>query len=808
MTARRNADSFRKWRWLSVLGTAAALVSMSGCGGATARLQSHLDRGRAYFAKGDYAHATVEFRNAAQISPKDVTARLLWAHAAEKTGQVREAAGLYQSVIDIAPDNVEARVGLGRLFDLAGAPERALEIVEPALARHPQDASLLTVRALARLRQADKPGALADADQAIKLDPANADAVSLRAALYREGGDISRAVELVRNAVERQPGSTDLREVLVQLYASQNDVEDVETQLKELIKAQPGALRYREQLAILYTREHRIDDAQRTLEEAVKAAPADDAAKLALVSFVSAQRSPADGERLLRGLIAQHPDDYDLRFGLGEMLQRAGNTAQARATYEEIIQRDGTHPSGLTARDRIAAIEFAQGHDVEASRLVSEVLAKSPRDDEALLIHGEIAMKQRDPVSTIADLRSVLRDQPGSVAIQRLLAQAYLANGEPALAEQALRAALEFAPHDTTVRIELARLLVETRRGVQSVELLESTVHDDPADPAAREALVRAYLVKPDVPAARTAAEDLKSLRPKSPAGYYLAGLAAEAAQRPDEAQKNYEQALEIEPRAIDTLTALVRLDLARNRASDAIALCNAATQRDPKNPAVLNVLGELYLEQKDTPLALQTFQKAITLAPGWWPSYSNLAHAKLAARDAEGAIATYRAGIAAAPHEPRLVTNLAELYERQGKASDAIALYEEWIRGNATSSRVASNLAMLLVTYRKDQASLDRARDLTAAFASSNNSDYLDTNGWVHFKRAEYADALRVLEQAAAQSPDSREIRFHLGMTELQTGRNERARSDLEAALAGAERAPWSDAARSALASLRDRPG
>ncbi len=104
----------------------AGVLVIAGCGGAASRLQSHLQRGRDYMGKGDYVHANIEFRNALQIAPKDTSARLLSADVAVKLGQLREAVGLYQAVIDTAPDNVEARAGLGRVYMFVGAPARAL----------------------------------------------------------------------------------------------------------------------------------------------------------------------------------------------------------------------------------------------------------------------------------------------------------------------------------------------------------------------------------------------------------------------------------------------------------------------------------------------------------------------------------------------------------------------------------------------------------------------------------------------------------------------------------------------------------
>ena len=78
------------------------------------------------------------------------------------------------------------------------------------------------------------------------------------------------------------------------------------------------------------------------------------------------------------------------------------------------------------------------------------------------------------------------------------------------------------------------------------------------------------------------------------------------------------------------------------------------------------------------------------------------------------------------------------------------------------------------------------------------------DTNGWVHFKRAEYHEALPVLERAVELSPDSKEIRYHLGMAELQAGQRDRARSDLETAVSGAATFLGADEARTTLEALK----
>src|SRR5487761_2085006 len=96
---------------------------IGGCGGAASREAAHMLRGQKFLAGGDFAKARVEFRNALQIAPNDAETRYENGVVDEKSGNPREAAQFYQGAIDVDPDDVLARVGLGRLYVIAGAPK-------------------------------------------------------------------------------------------------------------------------------------------------------------------------------------------------------------------------------------------------------------------------------------------------------------------------------------------------------------------------------------------------------------------------------------------------------------------------------------------------------------------------------------------------------------------------------------------------------------------------------------------------------------------------------------------------------------
>jgi len=115
----------------------------------------------------------------------------------------------------------------------------------------------------------------------------------------------------------------------------------------------------------------------------------------------------------------------------------------------------------------------------------------------------------------------------------------------------------------------------------------------------------------------------------------------------------------------------------------------------------------------------------------------------------------------------------------------------------------VANNLAMLLITYKKDQASLDRAKELSARFATSTNVAFLDTYGWVLFKRGESTAAVAALQAALAKMPDSPVSLYHLGMAQASAGQADAARDNLARSLKSGKSFAGMDEAKATLEKL-----
>lgn len=790
--------------WLPL---ACVALVVSGCGGAEARKAKHLAKGDAYLAAGNFDKARVEFRNALQIAPTDSEARYDNGEVDLKLGNPREAAQFFQAAIDSNPDNLRARASLGRLYVFSGAADKALDTVKPSLVKHPDDPSLLIVRAAANLQLKHPEEALKDAERAVELAPDDENAISVLAGIYKSEDQAPKAQALLEAAIKRNPATADLRLVLAQLDSSLGKTAEVEALLLELVKMQPADKAHRLRLAQFYARSNQDDAAERALRDGISAQPHERDLKTALVDFLAVRRGREAAEKEVNTLIAADPKDNDLKFVQAHFFEQGKENAKAEAVYRQIIAAAGVEGPGLLARNRLAALRV-EAHDIPgAQKLIGEVLAQSPRDNDALILRGNLALAQKDPRSAIADLRSVLRDQPNSIGIMRSLARAHLANGEPALAEETMRRAVDANPNDPSARLDLAQLLTQLGKPDQAKPVIDALVKQQPNNAQALDAQFRIAVATRDLVTAKTAADALIATDPKSGLGYFYQGELAETDKRYADAIALYSKALDLQPETSEPLEALARTLLSQKRAPEALKRLDDVMARFPKVPVAANIKGEVLLATQNPKDAAAAFQVAIDREPTWWTPYRNLAVAENAEHNPDAAIATLRLGIGKVVTPAELETQLAQLYETLGKPDAAADVYEAALRRDPNSDVASNNLAMLLVTYKKDPASLERAKELSARFASSTNPAFLDTYGWVLFKRGDAAAAVAALQSASTKAAESPVSLYHLGMAEALAGQSAAARNSLMRSLQSGREFSGMDEAKATLDKLAKDP-
>lgn len=789
-------------RWTAIV--AAAVIS-AGCSSGEARKASYFERAQKYFDEQNYDKARIEARNALQIDPNYVEARHLAGRVAEKKGEIRDAVGNYQAALDVDPKFNQARAALARLYLFGGMPDKSMELIEAGLKDDPQNAALLTVRGAVQAQKGLVVAALEDAEAADKIAPNDEFTIALLASLYKQSSRLDKAIEVIDKGLKQSPGNVELRIVLADLEANRDNFAAVEQQLKEIVALEPKNFSHHARLAQFYLTRKDLPKAEATWREAIVAIDDSPQPKLALIDTLWAQRGEEAALSEMQAVLAKYKDDASLKLELGSYLERQGKPEQAETVYQEVAKSADKDPQGLSARARLASLYLKRNDVTRAQALIDEVLEDNPRDNDALSLRASVALQKGDTATAITDLRSVLRDQPNSTAVLRALALAHVQNNEVALAEETLRTALQANPSEMPTRKALAQLLLRQGKADQA-RLILDPVASMPAggdDPEILDAQFKAQFATKDLVAARQTAEKAQRLRPKAAMGWYYAGLVAEAQKNLDLARQQYEKALELQPQVSEPLTALVRLDAMAKDTKRALARLSAAIERTPKNAVAHNLRGELLIAERQPEAAIEAFEEAIEFAPDWWTPYRGLALAQLAQKQNDAAIATFQRGIERT-RAAQLSGDLAALHERAGKPDEAIAVYEQWVAREPRSLVASRNLAMLLLNYRDDRASVQRATQLAENLAGSTEPAMLEARGWAKYKNGDFQGAVNLLRDAAASGTDSATVRYHLGMAQLRAGDKAGARESLQAALDHGKPFFGIDEARSTLDQLK----
>ena len=193
--------------------------------------------------------------------------------------------------------------------------------------------------------------------------------------------------------------------------------------------------------------------------------------------------------------------------------------------------------------------------------------------------------RKKDPSAAIADLRAVLRDQPNAVGVLRALARAHLANGEPAIAEETLRRAVEANPKDVALQLEFAQVLAASGKTDQAKSILADLVKAHPDNVEALDTQFRLSMATKDFATAKTDAEALVAIRPKSATCYMYEGGAAEAQKRTEDAIRFYAAAVEAQPELLEPLQEEMRLLMSAKRVNEAMKRLDDLSARYPNNP-------------------------------------------------------------------------------------------------------------------------------------------------------------------------------------------------------------------------------
>lgn len=747
-----------------------ACISLAACGTPEERAAEYFQKARSYFDAGNPSKAKVELRNSLQANPRHAEARYLLALINEQEQDLRSALANLLMAVESDPAFIDARLRLGKYFVVGRRAEEASEQVHALLELAADDPRVQLLAGRLALLQGDTGKALEAGRRALALDPAFSEATSFVALLLARQGDVPAAMAVIDEALEHadQTEAERLRASRVSILAEVGERERGRAELAALARDYPQAETYQLALAELLVADGRLPEAETLLREMIERDPDNAQLRVKLATLLAGAGRAEDAEQSLRAALAADPQSVHLRFALAAFLESAGRQAEAVRVYQQIADKQPRSADGLAARNRLIKLLLPTDRD-RAKDLLAVLLADAPDNVDGLLVRAALFIEEGELARAIGDLRSALARQPASTRALLALARVYALNREMALAEETYRRLLAVDPGNLEAMRELGDLLAATGDPEEAEQWLRRARKLGADDRQLGLTLVKTLLARRDFAAAEREARRLLASGGAEDIANYQLGLALEGQGQVDAAIAAYQASLQAEPLAAPPLLAMIRLQLAAGRHAEARDWLSAHLAAHPDDLQASLLMAEVLASNGERGQAEAIYRKMLEKHSETTAVWLGLAALYPPASDER--LAVLREAWQANPRSAQLGLALGSTHEKRAEYEEAIAVYERSLAQSGDNDVLANNLAALLLDYRDDRESHERAFALASRFANQAAHPFsLGVLGWAHYRLGDYQRAVRYLERAVAGA-DVAQLHYYLGAAYLAVG-------------------------------------
>jgi cellulose synthase operon protein C len=761
------------------------LILLAGCGSPEERAQGFYEKGMELIAKKDDLGARVQLLSAAKFKADRVD---VWRALVGVEERLQSGPAVFQDlrrVVELDPNDLEAKVKLARIMVAGGAGDAALKLVETANDSDKPYAPLHALKANILLRTNDPAGAVREAQRALEIDSSNVDATMLVAAKKVADGDTDGALKLL-NALAATDPRDQLRISLqkVQVFVRKGDLPQAETLLRKLVTENPKEGALRAQLIQLYISAKRFDDAERELRTTADAAPTDTKVGMDLVRFLVSAKGAKAARDELNARIKAGGDVFDYQIALAELDFAEGSLAPATESLQKLSSAATAPDRKLLAQTKLAEMYLSKGNTVAAEPIIADILQKDRRNTVGLRLRAAIKIDQGQIDGAIADLREALNDQPKSADLLMLMAAAYERGGKNELAERQYADALKASGLNPNIALRYVAFLQRRGDFSHAEDVLGDVVARNPTNTQLLGTLAQIRLSRQNWIGALATADAVARLGDKTGLSDQIRASALAGQNKIDDSVAALEKAHAAAPDAVQPVVSLVSDYVRLGKADKAEALLQEMIKKYPDSAEILVLMGQTKLAQNKNDDALKSYQAAIAKQPKDPNGYSALSDLYVREKNYNSAAEVIQAGLREQPGNLNFRFTSAGLQILKGDPTAAMAQYESILKDQPNSVLAINNLVSLILDTRSDKQSLDRAISLAENLKSSAVPQFQDTYGWAQFKKGDAKSAVSTLEAAEVKLPTLAAVHYHLGMSYAAAGQPDKAAEQFKKAL------------------------
>jgi len=783
-------------------------VNLTGSESPTNKARILRMRGHALTGLGKWDEGCGLFGQALSADATDVAAYLGLANCAIAHGDPTEAHHQIEIALQKDPRDSETWVFLGDFERYNNNPGGAETAYSEALKIEPNNVPALGNRALTRLAQRQNAQAQDDLKRLQAVAPRSTITQFLEAVFHYQTGTFETSRDQLMQVLRTQPSFIPAQRLLGIVQFKLGNYQEAISKLGRYLEKNPVDLDVRKLLAATYLQLNQPNDALKVLTPAL-ATGKQDSQLFALASAAHlGSHDITQATRLMQQASELNPTNVTLHTQLGLNLWAAGHVQQAQRTLENAAGLDQRHYEADLA---LAIMNLQRQQFGQALSAATSLQQKRPNDPLAYNLKGAAYLGLKKYANARESFERVLELQPDSASAALNLAQLDLRENNAPVAKKRFEQILSHDKNNVQAMLGLAGMAAGMGKEQDYLAWIERAAKVDPPALQPRALLAKYYLGKNQTQKALAIAHEAQAAFPRQPAALELLGTAqlrsgdsdnalatfkqlveaapnspsaylnlasVQAAQgQLDASRGSLKKALSLNPGYLEAELALITVEVRAGRFNDAQEGAQRIKELAPHSPLGTVLEGDIYMSQKQFPMASAAYQRAWALGQSGPLAIKRHQALSLIGRVKE-ADTLLLEWIGAHPEEIDASLYLARAYATRGDRQRAIDQYEALLKSNPNQVAALNNLALLYLEKRDPRA---RTTAEQAYRLRSDTPAVADTLGWVLLQQGEAKKGTEIIRQAALLEPNNPEIRFHLAAAMAKTGQVAQARSQLK---------------------------
>jgi putative PEP-CTERM system TPR-repeat lipoprotein len=503
-----------------------------------------------------------------------------------ENGDLEQATGDFQKVIDLRPDMIQPRLLLTAIHLKKGRPEEAEKEAKKALSIDDKNAVAHNLLGSVYLAQGKGDMAMEEFDRALELNPQLVDAHIKKGTISLESGNDQMAETEFLNAVKIAPEVLNIRIMLAKYYIKREKFHEAVNILKQGLKGNESDAVIYNIIGAAYLGAKDMENSRQNFEKAISANP-----KIFLPYYNLALLYLNKGEKEMAVKEYKKILDIDKRnvaalLMLAKVMDADKKDKEALSFYMK-AKETGEEIAYLS----LAGYYQAKSDDKQALKVLHEALSFDPRYKHAKEMIGRLLISEKNYKEAILVSKDLKESSPEMGA--EMTADVYMAMGE----------------YDKAVN-EMKGLLIKDNK---RIDILVK--------------IVNLYIKKKDFINAEKTARDIISSKPQGDAGYLILSSVYMENHQFREALDAVKKALELNPGNIETRAAIGRIYISMKELQKASEIFEELERSTPKYVPAFFYQAQILEQKGQKKDAAEKYNELLKLSPNYAPALNNLAY-------------------------------------------------------------------------------------------------------------------------------------------------------------------------------------